>query len=350
MQIKAIHQFHPSCNTGDGVTNGMLFTQRMLRKLGFESDIFCENIPVEMEASVRHLALLSSRKNYLLFVHHSLGYKNGGRLKTINAPKVLVYHNITPPDLLPEQGDLRQLSMFGREQLIDWVPDFLGAIGVSESNSAELKSAKYENVSTIPLLVDAEKIRHAPWHTEVIAPLRDAINILVGGAPSTQYLDSIESRINALSLDGQVLLTGKVPDSTLLALYRVADVFVCMSEHEGFGMPLIESMLFDVPVIAHAASGIPDTMGEGGLLFDDTNPQSVAALIHLLISERLADSDEICSVSQRYICCKNFQASWSGLGSKSRSRPPPNRMHGSPTGRSRGLLTQTTVLQLSIAS
>lgn len=318
MQIKAIHQFHPSCNTGDGVTNGMLFTQRMLRKLGFESDIFCENIPVEMEASVRHLALLSSRKNYLLFVHHSLGYKNGGWLKTINAPKVLVYHNITPPDLLPEQGDLRQLSMFGREQLIDWVPDFLGAIGVSESNSAELKSAKYENVSTIPLLVDAEKIRHAPWHPEVIAPLRDAINILyvgricenkrqlelvevfnellhfaeqplrlilVGGATSTQYLDSIESRINALSLDGQVLLTGKVPDSTLLALYRVADVFVCMSEHEGFGMPLIESMLFDVPVIAHAASGIPDTMGEGGLLFDDTNPQSVAALIHLLISE-----------------------------------------------------------------
>jgi glycosyltransferase involved in cell wall biosynthesis len=108
---------------------------------------------------------------------------------------------------------------------------------------------------------------------------------LVGGATSPQYLEEIKSRIQELSLEDQVLLAGKVPDSTLLALYRVADVFVCMSEHEGFGMPLIEAMCFDVPVIAHAASGIPDTMGEGGLLFDDTSPRAVAALIHLLINE-----------------------------------------------------------------
>lgn len=318
MQIKAIHQFHPSCSAGDGVTNGMFFTQRLLRELGFESEIFCEHIPVELQGAVKHLALLSAKEKYLLLFHHSLGYENVEWLKYSDAPKILVYHNITPPDFLPPEGFLRQLSTLGRQQLNDWATDYLGAIGVSESNSRELKSANFKNVSTIPLLVDSEKICHAFWNPDVINPLRNAINILyvgricenknqlklievfneclhfsnqplrlilVGGATSSLYLKQIESRIKDLSLEEQVLLTGKVPDATLLALYRIADIFICMSEHEGFGMPLIEAMRFDVPVIAQAVSGVPDTMGEGGLLFNDSSPAAIAALIHLLINE-----------------------------------------------------------------
>lgn len=318
MQFKAVHQFHPSCASGDGVTSGMLFTRRLLRQLGFQSEIFCQHIPDDLQGDVMPLATLALQSDYLLLVHHSLGYENEQWLKELAAPKVLVYHNITPAHLLPEEGPWRRLSVFGRQQLHDWAPGYLGAIGDSESNSAELHAAHFAKVATMALLVDAERICAAPWNRAIIEPLRDAVNllyvgrisenkrqldlievmgelrhfadqpvrlILAGGVTSPDYLQRIETRIDALSLQGQVLLAGKVPDSTLLALYRAADVFVCLSEHEGFGMPLIEAMLFDVPVLAHATSSIPDTLGEGGLLISDNNPRSTAAALQLLLQE-----------------------------------------------------------------
>lgn len=318
MQIKSIHQFHPSCGTGDGVTNGMLFTRHLLRQLGFQSEIFCENIPVELRGEIRPLSSLPRQSDFMLFAHHSLGYDNDRWLKDLAAPKVLVYHNITPEHLLPVEGAWRRLSALGRRQLIEWAPGCVGAIGVSENNSVDLRAARYATVATISLLVDTDRIRTAAWDRSVIEPLRDAANllyvgricenkhqldlievvnelrhyadqpvrlILAGGITSPAYLHRIEARVKELSLEAQVILAGKVADTTLLALYRAADAFVCLSEHEGFGMPLIESMLFDVPVLAHAASGIPDTMGEGGLLFDDPSPRQVAALVNTLLKE-----------------------------------------------------------------
>ena len=318
MKLKAIHQFHPSCGTGDGVSNSMIFTRRLLRQLGFESEIFCDNIPAELKDDIKQQSLLARQSDYLLLVHHSLGYENDPWLKSLAAPKVLCYHNITPPHLLPKEGPLRRLSVLGRQQLIDWAPGYIGAMGDSEGNSAELRAAHYQNVATIALLVDTDRVRTAPWDRSVIEPLRDAVNllyvgrisenkhqlelidvlnelrhfadqpvrlILAGGVTSPEYLQQIQARIQALLLQGQVVIAGKVPDTTLFALYRAADVFICLSEHEGFGMPLIESMLFDLPVVAYAASGIPDTLGEGGLLFNDADPRRVAALLQMLLQE-----------------------------------------------------------------
>jgi glycosyltransferase involved in cell wall biosynthesis len=296
----------------------MIFTRRLLRELGFQSEIYCEHIPEELQGNICHLSALALAADDLLLVHHSLGYENDAWLKAVTTPKVLVYHNITPAHLLPEDGPWRKLSVLGREQLHTWAPGFLGAIGDSDSNSAELRAAGFANVITLALLVDTDLVRRAPWDSSQLPPLRDAANllyvgricenkhqldlievlhelrhyadqpvrlILAGGVTSPGYLQQIETRIQTLSLQDQVVLAGKVPATTLMALYRAADVFVGMSEHEGFGMPLIESMLFDVPVLALAASGVPDTMGEGGLLFDNNDPRKVAALVQLLLKE-----------------------------------------------------------------
>lgn len=318
MQIKAIHQYSPSCAPGDGVTNGMFFTRRLLRELGFASEIYSDYVPEPLASEVKTLSAFKPQDGDLMFMHHSLGQDNVAWLENVTIPKIMVYHNITPVHLLPEEGEVRRLSALGRQQLVQWAPDYIGAIGDSEYNSIELREANYRNVTTIPLLVDTDLIRNAPWDRTSTASLHDAINllfvgrvcenkrqldllemlgellhfadqpvrlILAGGISSYSYQERILSRIRELGLEGSVLLAGKVPNETLLALYRTADAFVCLSEHEGFGMPLIESMLFDVPVVARGVSSIPYTLGEGGLILKNGDPREAAAVLHTLLSE-----------------------------------------------------------------
>ncbi|MFZ6722088.1 glycosyltransferase [Undibacterium sp. Ji49W] len=313
-----IHQFSPSCGKGDGVSNGMFFTRSLLREMGFESDIFCDLVQDEVRDEVRHMSELNLGSSDILLVHHSLGYENCAWLTETKARKVLVYHNITPPQFLPENG-LPELSILGREQLKLWMPDFQAAIGDSDINCAELRDANYPNIATIPLLVDVTRWQGHSYHVERINSLRGAHNILfvgrfcehkhqlqlvemlqelryfsrqpvrlilAGGITSLPYEQQVRERIQQLDLNAQVLITGKVDEADLLALYRSADVYVSLSEHEGFGMPLIEAMLHDVPVIARTTDGVSATMGAAGILLDaDVSPTSCAAHVHMVLSE-----------------------------------------------------------------
>ena len=111
--------------------------------------------------------------------------------------------------------------------------------------------------------------------------------VLVGGfIEEESYYQSLAELVRMHGLEGDVLFAGKVPDSTLHACYRCAHLFWSMSEHEGFGVPLIESMWFDVPVFAYKSSAVPETLGQGGLLFNKKdNWQQLAAAARLLIHE-----------------------------------------------------------------
>lgn len=316
--LRAIHQFSPSCAVGDGVSNGMLFTRRLLRELGFESDIYCEHIPHDMAAEVRHLDTLPRDPSSWLLVHHAFGYEGDAWLADFADRAILVYHNITPAGLLPAHGAWRRLAALGREQLVRWRPLFRGAVGVSALNASELRDAGYEDPRVLPLLVDVDAIRAAPWDASMLERYRDTTNLLfVGrvapnkrqdlllesfaeylhftdehaclilpGKPMTDaFLHELQSKARALGIERHVDFLGPVSDTALRGLYRAADLFVCASDHEGFGMPLIEASVFDVPVIARATSNIPDTLGEGGLLLSGEDPREFGALMQLVLSE-----------------------------------------------------------------
>jgi glycosyltransferase involved in cell wall biosynthesis len=81
----------------------------------------------------------------------------------------------------------------------------------------------------------------------------------------------------------EVVFTGHVTDEQMYALYRTADVFLSMSEHEGFGLPLVESMIFDLPVVAYEAAAVPYTLGGAGILLRTKRVDLVAELIELII-------------------------------------------------------------------
>jgi glycosyltransferase involved in cell wall biosynthesis len=77
----------------------------------------------------------------------------------------------------------------------------------------------------------------------------------------------------------EVVFTGQVDDEELYAYYRLADVFLCLSEHEGFCVPLQEAMHFNLPVVAFDAGAVRETLHGGGLLLRDKSPELVAELL-----------------------------------------------------------------------
>ena len=82
-----------------------------------------------------------------------------------------------------------------------------------------------------------------------------------------------------------VVLTGHVAQDDLLAYYEAADVFVCLSEHEGYCVPLVEAMHAGVPVIAYAAGAVEETLDGGGVLLREKPPELVAELAHALVTD-----------------------------------------------------------------
>jgi glycosyltransferase involved in cell wall biosynthesis len=99
-----------------------------------------------------------------------------------------------------------------------------------------------------------------------------------------RYLRRLLELIESLRLRN-VVLTGHVAHDELLAYYEVADAFLCLSEHEGYCVPLVEAMDAGVPVIAYDAGAVRETLDGGGILLTEKPPALVAELIHALLTD-----------------------------------------------------------------
>jgi glycosyltransferase involved in cell wall biosynthesis len=111
---------------------------------------------------------------------------------------------------------------------------------------------------------------------------------LVGRAISPAYHGALRLLVDSLGLDDVVDLPGWVSHEQLAAYYRAADVYLSLSEHEGFCVPLLEAMYHGVPVIAWARGAVPETLGDGGLLLDEDAAHVVAASVSQVLSDHAA--------------------------------------------------------------
>jgi glycosyltransferase involved in cell wall biosynthesis len=87
-------------------------------------------------------------------------------------------------------------------------------------------------------------------------------------------------------LPDRFLFPGAVTDDELAAYYRWADVYVSLSEHEGFCVPLVEAMAADVPVLAYAAGAVPETLGGAGITFAPKDLEFAAEMVGALVYDR----------------------------------------------------------------
>ena len=316
--LRTVHQFHAGSATGDAITSAMLMTRRLLREAGYRSDIFVEQRGPGLEADgLRLVDELPRHDGYVLVVRHSMGHRSLDRLLALPAPKVLIYHNITPPEHLGHPA-LRAAAREGRTDLARLRPHVLAALADSEYNALELRALGFDPVRTCPLLIDPAALRAAAGRAREAARPPDApfTILFVGriieskgqleliesfaqfihpfGGPARlvlvgrhdgagdAYLESLFAAIRRTGVDAQVVVTGALPDAERDAWYARADLYVSLSHHEGFGVPLIEAMAHGVPVLAWPSGAVAGTLATTTLdgaaeLVADPSPSAVAA-------------------------------------------------------------------------
>lgn len=318
-----IHQFHPTVSFGDAVSNQILSLRRLLRCLGYQSEIFCEQPPIQFEGRTRLMQeyrCYSSPEN-LLLLHFSLGYSPHVLtwLKQLPDRKVLVYHNITPHFYFAGVNEsYLEAARSGREQLRILSRWMEAGWGVSQYNAQELAECGWNRLGVLPLIFEPRRYQVRPdrrvmlrWSggTNIlfvgrVAPNKrfediiltfyffkqqvcsDARLILVGSARGMEpYLEFLQELVKRLGLSSSVVFTGHVSTSQLVAYYRCASVFLSMSEHEGFGMPFLESMYFGVPIVAYKAAAVPETLDGSGVLVTIKDHAAVAEMIGLLLED-----------------------------------------------------------------
>jgi len=302
MQAKVvIHQFTPSIASGDGVSNGLVYIQKLLKELGYISNIYIarEYVDKEFQHYIYHIDEYKPSKNQILFYHHSIGHGYHDTIMNFSDKKVMIYHNITPPHFFKHNKHIQELCILGREQLANSSKCFVAAIGDSEYNCKELKVNNYLNPIVLPLLVDHENQIPDKLNQKVLKKYQDTYNIIfigrvvsnksqhrlidlayalkqkeiknfrifiIGGVSEPLYMDFLEQYRKNLNLLDEVVITGRVSDEDLTTYYKIADLYLSVSNHEGFGMPLVEAMKYDIPVLAYETGGISSTLPQECLL------------------------------------------------------------------------------------
>ena len=108
---------------------------------------------------------------------------------------------------------------------------------------------------------------------------------LVGGSSSDAYVRACRELADRLGVGSAVEFAGSVSQEALTAYYRSADVFVCLSDHEGFCVPLLEAMWHGVPVVAFGSSAVPETLGAGGVCLPEKSASVVASAVWRVVSD-----------------------------------------------------------------
>lgn len=328
-----VHQILATLGYGDAIGNEVLGIHRALRGAGYESEIIVETADPRLEhLTTDYRDIVGHVDADDLLIHHfSLGSRASRTAFALPCRMALIYHNITPPEyFLGVHPQLVRQCYHGRRELTAYRNRCDIALGDSEFNRQELDALGFSPTDVLHVVPDFSHLSGVP-DSRILDAYDDACtNILFVGRmipnkrpddvirsfaaykalydPSARlilagsyggferYMVQLRTLVAALGVQ-DVHILGQVTNEALTALYDVADLFLCASEHEGFCVPLIEAFHKRVPVLAYASTAVPATMDGGGVLYDHKDPYRVAALMHALVAnhdltDRVVDAQD----------------------------------------------------------
>ena len=313
-----VHQVLSGAGPYDAVTTQAIAFRERFRAWGWGGRDVAAEIDPRIGDRIAPLRSLAARDGDVLLVHYSAYAPKLRAVLELPQRKLLISHNITPArwfwDHDPQAGVVCAL---GRKQLPQFAAAVDVAAGVSLYNAQEFGSDV-----VIPILFDPAGLgtprpaaqpdppgpptilfvgRLAP-HKRQDAVIRafelyrrrhapDARLVLVGAPINWPYDAAMRVLAEEIS-PGRVTIESGLTNEQLAGRWRSAHAFLCMSEHEGFCIPLLEAFHFGVPVIARAIGGVPEVAGDAALLLDDADDESVAAeLLALAVGDARAARD-----------------------------------------------------------
>src|SRR3954471_6696479 len=311
-----VHQWIPAAHRGDAIGDSARRARQLLRAQGHVSDIFALTIDDDMAGEARRFDHGEARAGDVTIFHFAVPSPMTEAFAALPRGRVLQYHNVTPAHFFaPYDPGIFRIAVLGRRELASLAGRTDLALGDSEYNRRELEALVFTPTGVLPIAVDTARRTDAPPHPALEAILADGLtNFLFVGrvAPNKRLEDIVRlaeqfkrytdaryrfifvgrtdgvpryyATVRALvdryeMLPDRFWFTGAVSDWELAAFYRHASVYISMSEHEGFCVPLVEAMAMGVPVMAYESSAVPETLGGAGVTFTYKDMEYAAELL-----------------------------------------------------------------------
>jgi L-malate glycosyltransferase len=317
-----IDQWVPALHRGDAIGDSARLMRDAFRSWGHEADVYALELDDDLKEDGRPFAQWrAGGPDDVVILHYALPSPMSAALEAHGGRRVLLHHNITPPEFfLGHDAEMARICAIGREEFRRLAPHVDLGLADSEFNRRELEAAGVARTGVLPIYLDFRRYREPPnpvlrrmlddGRTNLLFVGRIAPNkrqedlvrlaaywrrfispdvrlLLVGKMPRRRhYYDALQSFFYEEGFTpAEVVFTGHVDHAEMLACYAAADLFVSASEHEGFGVPLVEAMLMDVPVLAYRTSAVPHTLGEAGVQFTEKRVDEVAEMAHRLVTD-----------------------------------------------------------------
>jgi L-malate glycosyltransferase len=297
----------------DAVTNQAFAWRRKFDDWGWSGEDYSARLaPGFRSAALQDLRELEPAADEVVLIHYS-GYAAGlDRLTAAAARTLVLSHNITPSRYFwatdPVTAGVCEL---GREQLARLATGAGAAAGVSEFNARELEALSGRRAEAIPVL-----FAPAPTPADAVEPDGPPVVLFVGrlaphkrqdlviaafarfqriapaarltlvGSPATEeFGDWLRALADRLA-PGAVTFETEISGARLAAHYARADAFLCLSEHEGFCIPLLEAFHSRVPVVARAAGAVAEVIGDAGIVLGAGDDAATAAeAVRLVVTD-----------------------------------------------------------------
>jgi glycosyltransferase involved in cell wall biosynthesis len=297
-----IFQVTEALSFDDAVSNQILALGRLFSSLGLDNTIISKWHDVRHEQSRRPIEELTPTEKDVV-IYHFCGFAAHTPLvvRSQYCTRILLYHNITPHEFFAETSPQYDFCKLGRKQLIEHLSAFHYFWADSQFNLQELieLGAPRDRCDVIPIIVPVpapRTIRDFAADSKIwlfvgrIAPNKCQIKLLnlfaavrqerpelatelhlIGGYDENDvYYLQLKKRLDDLELADVVKIHGKISDARRDDFFERAGIYVSLSEHEGFGVPLIEASLHGVPVLALGTSAVSETLGFGAGVAPDS--------------------------------------------------------------------------------
>ncbi len=321
----AVHQFVPTLNPHDATGTHTLRLHEALRRAGWRSEIFAEAIHDDLAGlAFKHWTYPEHATTSDVAIYQfSTSSAVSGYLLEHRVPLILDFHDFTTPELFAgwDTGSVERATRAG-EELARLAPVALLGMTNSAFSERQLRRAGCRRTVVVPVLTDygrptaepdrrvaaelsagraeggadllfvgrvvPSKAQHdlvkALWVYRRLYDRRARLHLL-GGSSSYAYSKALLEFVQDLGLAGAVRMAGEVSDASLAAHFSAADVYLSLSAHEGFGVPLVEAMVAGVPVVTRAAGGVAETVSDAALLLRSGEPAEAAAAVHRVCTD-----------------------------------------------------------------